>query len=151
MDIACARAIGAVAVLLTSEDSARQHCIKPRARILSRAICGVSWERAGSGPLPATEKALSRAGLDIDDIDIIELDETFAAQALYAILKSGWPFNKINLNGGAIALGHPPGCAGARIITTLIAALKRHGKTKGIASLCIGGGEATAIAIERLH
>lgn len=143
-------AIGAAAVLLTSEDFARQHSLKPRARILSRAICGVSWERAGSGPLPATEKALSRAGLDIDDIDIIELDETFAAQALYAILKSGWPFNKINLNGGAIALGHPPGCAGARIITTLINLMEQQSARYGLAAMAIGGGQGIATVIERI-
>ncbi|MCB0315096.1 MAG: acetyl-CoA C-acyltransferase, partial [Calditrichaeota bacterium] len=101
-------------------------------------------------PLPATEKALSRAGLDIDDIDIIELDETFAAQALYAILKSGWPFNKINLNGGAIALGHPPGCAGARIITTLINLLEQQSARYGLAAMAIGGGQGIATVIERI-
>ncbi len=142
--------IGAAAVLLTSNTLAQELGLKPRARILARAIAGVDWTRMGMGPLPATEKALKRAGLTLDDIDVIELNEAFAAQSLYVIKKGGWPMEKINLNGGAIALGHPLGCSGARIITTLINVLEQRDAHLGLATMCIGGGQGIATIIERL-
>ena len=143
--------IGATALLLTSEETAKEFGLKPRARIISRAISGVNWERMGTGPLPATVKALQRAGLILDEIDIIELNEAFAAQALYVILRGGWPFRKININGGALALGHPLGCSGARIITTLINVMEQRKAQYGLATMSIGGGQGIATVLERLN
>jgi len=110
--------IGSSAILLASNKLVEESGIKPEFKILSRAVAGVDWTRMGMGPLPATEKALKKAGLSMDAIDVIELNEAFAAQSLYVIRKGGWDLNKINLNGGAIALGHPLGCSGSRIIVT---------------------------------
>jgi acetyl-CoA acetyltransferase len=104
----------------------------------------------GSGPLPATEKALKRAGLTINDIDVIELNEAFSAQALYVIQKGNWPMEKVNLNGGAVALGHPLGCSGSRIITTLINVMEQKQAQLGLATMCIGGGQGIATILERL-
>ena len=112
--------LGAAALLVTSESFAKENGLTIRAEIVSRAVAGVDWTRMGMGPLPATEKALKKADLTMDDIEVIELNEAFAAQSLYVINEGGWDPNKINLNGGAIALGHPLGCSGARIIGTLI-------------------------------
>ena len=142
--------IGAAAVLLTSTDVAKEYGLKPRARIIARAIAGVDWERMGMGPLPATEKALQRAGLTLNDIDVIELNEAFAAQSLYVIKKGGWPMEKINLNGGAVALGHPLGCSGARILTTLINVMEQKDAKLGLATMCIGTGQGIATIIERM-
>lgn len=142
--------IGAAAVLLTSNQLAAQLGLKPRARIIARAIAGVDWTRMGMGPLPATEKALQRAGLTMQDIDVIELNEAFAAQSLYVIKKGGWPIEKINLNGGAIALGHPLGCSGARILTTLLNVMEQKKARYGLATMCIGGGQGIATIIERM-
>lgn len=144
-------AVGATALLLASEEAAEEFGLKPRARIISRAISGVPWDRMGTGPLPATVKALQRAGLTLDEIDVIELNETFASQALYVILRGGWPFHKINLNGGALALGHPLGCSGARIITTLINVMEQRKAQYGLAAMAIGGGQGIATVLERLH
>ena len=105
----------------------------------------------GSGPLPATEKALKKANLKIDDIDVIELNEAFAAQSLYVLRKGGWDQDKVNLNGGAIALGHPLGCSGARIIVTLMNVLEQQNKTVGLATMCIGTGQGIATIIERVN
>ncbi len=102
------------------------------------------------GPIPTTEKALKRAGMTIDDIDVIELNETFAAQSLYVIDKAGWPMHKVNLNGGAIALGHPLGCSGARILTTLLNVMEQKKAKTGLATMCIGGGQGIATIIERV-
>lgn len=142
--------IGAAAVLLTSAELAKEYGLKPRARIISRAIAGVDWQRMGMGPLPATEKALKRAGLTINDIDVIELNEAFAAQSLYVIKKGGWPMEKVNLNGGAVALGHPLGCSGARILTTLLNVMEQRDAKLGLATMCIGTGQGIATIIERL-
>ncbi|RMF61534.1 MAG: thiolase family protein [Calditrichaeota bacterium] len=142
--------IGAAAVLLTSTELAKEYGLKPRARIISRAIAGVDWQRMGMGPLPATEKALKRAGLTINDIDVIELNEAFAAQSLYVIKKGGWPMEKVNLNGGAVALGHPLGCSGARILTTLLNVMDQRDAKLGLATMCIGTGQGIATIIERL-
>ncbi len=142
--------IGSAALLLTSEELAKELGLQPRARIISRAVAGVDWKRMGMGPLPATEKALKRAGLTINDVDAIELNEAFAAQSLYVIKKGGWPMEKINLNGGAIALGHPLGCSGARILTALMNVMEQQKARLGLATMCIGSGQGIATIIERM-
>lgn len=142
--------IGAAGLLLTSNTLAKELGLKPRARILSRAFAGVEWEKMGMGPLPATEKALKRAGLTMKDIEVIELNEAFAAQALYVIKKGGWPMEKVNLNGGAVALGHPLGCSGARILTALINIMEQKKAKIGLATMCIGTGQGIATIIERM-
>ncbi len=141
--------IGAAALIVTSESFAREHGLKIRARIVSRAIAGVDWKRMGAGPIPASEKALASAGLTIDEIDFIELNEAFAAQSLYVIRKTGWPLEKINVHGGAIALGHPLGASGARILTTLLNVMEQHDGKRGLATMCIGTGQGIATVIER--
>jgi len=141
--------IGAAAVLITSDTFAKDNNLKPRAEISARAVAGVHWNRMGMGPLPATEKALSKAGLKMDEVETIELNEAFAAQALYVIREGGWDQNKINLNGGAIALGHPLGCSGARIITTLLNVMEQQNTNTGLATMCIGGGQGIATIIKR--
>jgi acetyl-CoA acyltransferase len=103
----------------------------------------------GAGPLPATEKALKKAGLSMDDIETIELNEAFAAQSLYVIREGGWDMDKINLNGGAIALGHPLGCSGTRIIATLINVMEQRDTHLGLATMCIGSGQGIATIIKR--
>ena len=142
--------IGASMMLLASEDLVVDLNIKPEFRIISRSIAGVDWTVMGSGPLPATDKALKKAGLSMDDIDVIELNEAFAAQSLYVIKKGGWDINKININGGAIALGHPLGCSGSRIITTLMGTMRRKDAKYGLATMCIGTGQGIATIIERI-
>ena len=141
--------IGSSMMLLASEDLVSDLNIKPEFRIVSRAVAGVDWTIMGSGPLPATEKALNNASLTMDDIDVIELNEAFAAQSLYVIKKGGWDLNKINLNGGAIALGHPLGCSGSRIITTLMNTMRQKDAKYGLATMCIGTGQGIATIIER--
>ena len=142
--------VGAAAVLVASEDFCSSNSIKGRAIIVARAIAGVHWDRMGMGPLPAVEKALKKANLTMDDIETIELNEAFAAQSLYVIRKGGWDENKINLNGGAIALGHPLGCSGARIITTLLNVMEQQGTNIGLATMCIGSGQGIATIIKRI-
>jgi acetyl-CoA acyltransferase len=141
---------GVAALLLTSNITAQEYGLKPRARIISRAIAGVDWERMGMGPLPATQKALKRARMALQDLDAMELNEAFAAQSLYVIKKGGWPMEKINLNGGAIALGHPLGCSGARILTTLLNVMEQQNARRGLATMCIGSGQGIATIIERM-
>ena len=141
--------IGAAAVLMTSDTFADKNNLNPRAEISSRAVAGVHWNRMGMGPLPATEKALAKAEITMDDVETIELNEAFAAQALYVIREGGWDQSKINLNGGAIAIGHPLGCSGARIITTLINVMEQQNTSVGLATMCIGGGQGIATVINR--
>ena len=141
--------IGASALLVTSAGYANEHNLTIRAKIISRAIAGVDWKRMGMGPIPATDKALKNAGLSFDDMDAIELNEAFAAQSLYVIREGGFPEEKVNLNGGAIALGHPLGCSGARIIATLINVLEQIDGKYGLATMCIGTGQGIATVIER--
>ena len=141
--------IGSSMMLMASEDLINDLNIKPEFRIVSRAVSGVDWTIMGSGPLPATEKALKKASLTMDSIDVIELNEAFAAQSLYVIKKGGWDINKINLNGGAIALGHPLGCSGSRIITTLMNTMRQKDAKYGLATMCIGTGQGIATIIER--
>ncbi|MBI72026.1 MAG: acetyl-CoA C-acyltransferase [Candidatus Marinimicrobia bacterium] len=143
--------IGASAMIIMDEEKAREMNLKSKFRIKSRAIAGVDWTRMGSGPLPATQKALEKAGLSISDIDLIELNEAFAAQSLYVIRKGGWDMDKINVNGGAIALGHPLGCSGSRIIITLMNAMEQKNVNLGLATMCIGTGQGIATILERIN
>jgi len=142
--------VGAAAAIIMGGDKAKELGITPKFKIKSRAIAGVDWTRMGSGPLPATEKALAKAGLKLSDIDAIELNEAFAAQSLYVIRKGGWDMNKINLNGGAIALGHPLGCSGVRLLVTLMNVMEQQDSTLGLATMCIGSGQGIATVIERV-
>jgi len=142
--------IGASALLMSSNKLAEKSAIKPEFKILSRSVVGVDWTKMGMGPLPATEKALKKANLTMDAIDVIELNEAFAAQSLYVIRKGGWNIDKINLNGGAIALGHPLGCSGSRIIVTLMNIMKQKDAQYGLATMCIGTGQGIATIIERI-
>lgn len=141
--------VGASALLVSSESFASKNGLKARAEFVSRAVSGVHWDRMGMGPLPAVEKALKKANLSMDDIETIELNEAFAAQALYVIQKGGWDIDKVNLNGGAIALGHPLGCSGARIITTLLNVMEQQNTNIGLATMCIGSGQGIATIIKR--
>ena len=141
--------IGASAMLITSEKFANKHGLKIRASIEGRAVAGVNWKMFGSGPVPATEKALEKTGLSMDDIDAIELNEAFAAQALYCIKKANWDADKVNLNGGAVAIGHPLGISGPRIITTLLNVLEQQDKSMGLATMCVGTGQGITTIIKR--
>ena len=141
--------IGAAALLLTSDSFAEKRGLKTRAEIVSRAVVGVDWKLFGMGPIPATEKALNKAGVKMNDVETIELNEAFAAQSLYCINEGNWDINKINLNGGAIALGHPLGCSGARITTTLINVMEQQDSHLGLATMCIGTGQGIATIIGR--
>jgi acetyl-CoA acetyltransferase family protein len=141
---------GAAAAVLMSAQKARDLGITPLARVVSMAVAGVRPDIMGFGPVPAMKKALQRAGLQLSDIDIIEINEAFAAQTLAVVQAMGIDEEKLNPHGGAIALGHPLGCSGARIIATLINDLQTANKRLGIATLCIGGGQGLATIIERL-
>ena len=141
--------VGAAAIIVASEDFAKKNNLQIRAEIVSRAVAGVDWRRMGAGPLPATEKALKKAKLTMDDIETIELNEAFGAQSLFVIRTGGWDVKKINHNGGAIAVGHPLGCSGARILTTLINVMEQQKTTTGLATMCIGSGQGIATVIKR--
>ena len=141
--------IGASAILITSRSYAEKNSIQIKATIKGRSIVGVDWRRMGMGPLPATENVLKSLEMTMNDIDVIELNEAFSAQALYVIKKGGWDASKINLNGGAIALGHPLGCSGARIITTLLSVMEQKNSRNGLATMCIGTGQGIATILER--
>ncbi len=141
--------IGASAILITSREFADANGLKIRATIKGRSVAGVDWKRMGIGPIPATEKVLEKTGLSLDDIDVIELNEAFSAQSLFVIEQGGWDKLKVNLNGGAIALGHPLGCSGARIITTLLNVMEQQDANTGLATMCIGSGQGIATIIER--
>jgi acetyl-CoA acetyltransferase family protein len=142
--------VGAAAAIIMGGDKAKELGVSPKFKIKSRAVAGVDWMRMGSGPLPATEKALAKAGLQLSDIDAIELNEAFAAQSLYVIRKGGWDIDKINLNGGAIALGHPLGCSGVRVLVTLMNVMEQQDSTLGLATMCIGSGQGIATIIEKV-
>jgi acetyl-CoA acyltransferase len=141
--------IGASTILITSQEFAEANGLKIRATIKGRSVAGVDWKRMGIGPIPATEKVLKKTGLSLDDIDVIELNEAFSAQSLYVLQEGGWDKSKVNLNGGAIALGHPLGCSGARIITTLLNVMEQQDAKTGLATMCIGSGQGIATIIER--
>jgi 3-oxoadipyl-CoA thiolase len=141
---------GASATVVVSDEFARREGLRPIARVLSTAVAGVDPAVMGLGPIPATRKALERAGLDVDDIDLIELNEAFASQSIAVMRELGLDPDKVNVNGGAIALGHPLGMSGARLITMLSHELVRTGKRYGLATMCIGVGQGIATIIERL-
>lgn len=141
---------GAAAAVLMSAEKARELGITPLARVITMAVAGVRPDIMGIGPVPAMKKALQRAGMQLSDIDIIELNEAFAAQNLAVIKALGIDEEKLNPHGGAIALGHPLGCSGARLIATLINDLQSADKRLGIATLCVGGGQGVATIIERI-
>ncbi|RAQ96283.1 thiolase family protein [Thermogemmatispora tikiterensis] len=141
---------GAAAVVLMSADKARELGIQPLARVVAMAVAGVRPDIMGIGPVPAVKKVLQRARMQLSDIDIIELNEAFAVQNLAVIQELGIDEEKLNPHGGAIALGHPLGCSGARIVATLINDLQTADKTLGLATLCVGGGQGVATIIERL-
>ncbi|MBF0190930.1 MAG: acetyl-CoA C-acetyltransferase [Magnetococcales bacterium] len=138
----------AVAVLMSAENAAKRG-LKPLARIVSWASCGVDPAIMGTGPIPSSRLALSKAGWTIDDLDLIEANEAFAAQALAVNKDMGWDLSKVNVNGGAIALGHPVGASGARILVTLLYEMQRRNARKGLATLCIGGGMGIALCVAR--
>lgn len=142
--------VGAGAAILISEELANELGLKLRARIVTTAVAGCAWDRMGRGPIPATEKVLARAGITLQDIDIVELNEAFAAQSLYVIKEGGFDPAKTNVLGGAIALGHPLGMSGVRIIGTAITALERSGGRYGLATMCVGGGQGVATLLERV-
>ena len=141
---------GAAAVVLMSEDEAKKRNLKVLAKIVSWATCGVDPALMGSGPIPASKKALAKAGWKIEELDLIESNEAFAAQSLAVIKDLGISKEKVNVNGGAIALGHPIGASGARVLVTLIHEMQKRGSKKGLATLCIGGGMGIAMCIENI-
>ena len=140
---------GAAIVLMMSASRAKALGIEPLARVKAYASAGVEPRIMGSGPIPATQRCLERAGWSVNDLDLIESNEAFAAQALAVNKGLGWDTEKVNVNGGAISIGHPIGASGARILVTLLHEMKRRDASKGLATLCIGGGQGVALAIER--
>jgi len=140
---------GAAAVVVVSEERARLMELDPLAKIVSYASAGVDPRYMGLGPVPAIERALEKADLKIGDIDLFELNEAFAAQSLAVIAKLGLDGSHVNVNGGAIALGHPIGASGARVLVTLLYEMKRREVKRGLAALCIGGGQGIAMIVER--
>jgi 3-oxoadipyl-CoA thiolase len=142
---------GAAALLVTTPQRAEQLKLKPMARIIASATAGVHPNYMGIGPIPATEKALKRAGLTMDQIDLVELNEAFASQVLACARELGIDLEKLNVNGGAIALGHPLGCSGARLVTTLLHEMRKRGSRYGLATMCIGVGQGIATVFERIH
>jgi acetyl-CoA C-acetyltransferase len=140
---------GAAALVIMSADEAKKRGLTPLARIASWASAGVDPAVMGAGPIPASRKALEKAGWKAADLDLIEANEAFAAQAIAVNRDMGWDPDKVNVNGGAIAIGHPIGASGARVLTTLLYELQRRGAHKGLATLCIGGGMGIALCVER--
>ena len=134
--------------MLTRQSVADAKGLTPVAKVVALAAHAHEPKDFTTAPVGAIQKVLNKAGWTVEDVDLFEVNEAFACVAMFAMHDLGIPHDKVNVHGGATALGHPIGASGARIITTLIGALKRHGNTKGVASLCIGGGEATALAIE---
>ena len=140
---------GAAVLIVMSAAEAQKRGLKPLARIAAFATAGVDPAIMGTGPIPASRKALERAGWKIGDLDLIEANEAFAAQACAVNKELGWNTSKVNVNGGAIALGHPIGASGARILTTLLYELQKRDAKKGLATLCVGGGMGVAMCVER--
>ncbi len=139
---------GAAAMILASGDAVKKYGLKPLAKIVSMGIAGVDPAVMGLGPIPASQKALKRAGLEAKDLDLVELNEAFAAQGIPCMQELGLDENKVNVNGGAIAIGHPLGCSGTRISTTLLYEMKKRGGKYGLATMCIGVGQGAAIIYE---
>jgi acetyl-CoA acetyltransferase family protein len=142
---------GAAALLITTPQKAEQLKLKPLARIVASAAAGVHPNYMGIGPIPASQKALKRAGLTIEQIDLVELNEAFASQVLACMRELGIDPKKLNVNGGAIALGHPLGCSGARLMTTLLHEMKKRGSRYGLATMCIGVGQGIATIVESIR
>jgi acetyl-CoA C-acetyltransferase len=140
---------GAAALVLMTAAEAKKRGIEPLARIVSWAQAGVDPSIMGTGPIPASKKALEKAGWQPKDLDLVEANEAFAAQACAVNKGVGWDTDKVNVNGGAIAIGHPIGASGARVLTTLVHEMKRRGAKKGLATLCIGGGMGIAMCVAR--
>ena len=140
---------GAAAVLMMSEEKARASGLPVLGRIVSYAVTGVDPSVMGIGPVSACQTALARAGWTLDEVDLIEANEAFAAQALAVGNLLGWDARKVNVNGGAIALGHPIGASGCRILVTLLHEMQRRDAKKGLVTLCIGGGQGIALTVER--
>jgi acetyl-CoA C-acetyltransferase len=140
---------GAAAVVLMSAEEAARRGIEPLARIVSWAHAGVDPSIMGTGPIPASRKALERAGWSIDDLDLVEANEAFAAQACAVNKDLGWDPDRVNVNGGAIALGHPVGASGTRVFVTLLHEMIKRDAKKGLATLCIGGGMGIAMCVAR--
>jgi acetyl-CoA C-acetyltransferase len=140
---------GAAAVVLMSAAAAAKRGVHPLARIVSWATAGVDPAIMGSGPIPASRMALKKAGWNADDLDLVEANEAFAAQACAVNKDLGWNVERVNVNGGAIALGHPIGASGARVLVTLLYEMQRRNVKKGLATLCIGGGMGIAMCLER--
>ena len=147
---ACPLNDGASAVVIMSDTKAKELGLTPLARIVSTGVTGLSPEIMGLGPVGASQQALARAGMTIDDIDLVEINEAFAAQVIPSARELNIDFDKLNLNGGAIAVGHPFGSTGARITTTLINSLQFHDKQFGLETMCVGGGQGMAMVLERL-
>jgi acetyl-CoA C-acetyltransferase len=141
---------GAAAVIVTSEAKARELGLTPMARIVAFASAGVDPSIMGTGPIPASAKCLEKAGWSVSDLDLVEANEAFAAQALSVNREMGWDPDKVNVNGGAIAIGHPIGASGARVLVSLLHEMQRRDAKKGLATLCIGGGQGVAMALERV-
>ena len=139
---------GAVALVMTTAESAEQRSVKPLGRLVSWGIKGVQPDIMGIGPAPASREALQRAGLSITDMDLVEVNEAFACQYLAVEKELGLPRDIVNVNGGAVALGHPLGASGARLVLTLLYALRRRGGKYGLATACIGGGQGIAVVVE---
>jgi acetyl-CoA acetyltransferase family protein len=142
---------GAAMMILSTAERARERGWKPLGRILSWAVVGVEPSRMGIGPAPAIRAALKKAGLELKDLDLIEINEAFAGQILAVVKELDLDVDKLNVNGGAIALGHPLGASGTRILTTLMKELQRRGGGRGVASACIGGGQGIAMVVESLE
>ena len=140
---------GAAALVLMSRKQAEKKSLEPLVKIVSWATCGVEPSLMGLGPIPSIQKALSKANWTMDEVDLFEINEAFAAQSIAVIKELKIPENKVNVNGGAIALGHPIGASGSRILVTLIYEMIKQDKKKGCAALCIGGGMGIAMCIER--
>ena len=147
---ACPLNDGAAAVVVVSDAKAKELGLKPLARIVATGVSGLSPEIMGLGPIEATRKALANAGMTIDDIDLYEINEAFAVQVLGSARELGMDLDKLNVSGGAIALGHPFGMTGARITATLLNNLQTHDKQFGLETMCVGGGQGMAMIIERL-
>jgi acetyl-CoA acetyltransferase family protein len=141
---------GAAAVVIVSEAYLERHGLTPRARLVASASAGVAPDIMGIGPVPATEKALERAGWSVGDLDAVELNEAFASQALACIRDLKIDPESVNSDGGAIALGHPLGASGTRILVTLLGRLERSGARRGLATMCVGVGQGAALLVERV-
>jgi acetyl-CoA C-acetyltransferase len=141
---------GAAAMLLADEEAIKKFNLQPIARIVSMATAGVDPAIMGIGPVPATRKAIKRAGIKIEDLSLVELNEAFASQSIACIRDLELDINKVNVNGGAIAIGHPLGCSGVRIATTLLHELQRRNEKYGLATMCVGVGQGASVVFERI-